>query len=124
MKVNSISALGINSVNYGALSKKSSIATNPVQRDLLAYPKGYVPYQINFTGGSYSKLPQIIKLKKLNDFPCLYCAQKMVSSKAIESLNIANSIVPRNLSEMAESLAKKSWLKRFEDCSNDSKRSS
>ena len=111
MKVNSISALGINSVNYGALSKKSSIATNPLQRDLLAYPKGYVPYQINFTGGSYSKLPQIIKLKKLNDFPCLYCAQKMVSSKAIESLNIANSIVPRNLSEMAESLAKKADLK-------------
>ena len=82
MKVNAISAMSYgNVVNKMAVKQNPSI-TSPINRELMEYPKGYVPYQINFAGaGRYSKLPGIKLLKTVEELPCLYCAQKMVQSK-------------------------------------------
>ena len=108
MKVNAISAV---SYGYGvnkASVKENNKMTSPMQKDLLDYPKGYMPYQINFAGhGGYAKLPGIKLLKTVQDLPCLYCAQKMISANVIESLNIQNTRIARSLGEMAEIINKR-----------------
>lgn len=109
MKVNAISAM---SYGYGvnkASVKENNKMTSPMQKDLLDYPKGYMPYQINFAGhGGYSKLPGIMLLKSVKELPCLYCAQKMVQSNVIDSLNVNNANITRTLGEVAEIINKKS----------------
>lgn len=107
MKVNAISAM---SYGYGVQRpaiKQNKAMSNPLNREVMEYPKGYVPYQINFAGSGYSKLPGIKLLKTVKELPCLYCAEKMVQSKTIESLSAQNSIVTRTVKELADTLHKK-----------------
>ena len=88
-------------------NNKFNTMSMPVHRELSEYPKGYMPYGINFAGGEYSKLPGIKLLKTVKDLPCLYCSEKMVQAKVIESLSPENSRVVRTLGEFAETLQKK-----------------
>lgn len=107
MKVNAISAM---SYGYGVskpVVNTNKAMTNPLNREVMEYPKGYIPYQINFAGSGYAKLPGIKLLKTVKELPCLYCAQKMVQSKTIESLSAQNSTVTRTIKELADTLHKK-----------------
>ncbi len=107
MKINAISAMSYGLGAKRAVSKQSSAVTSPINREIMEYPKGYIPYQINFAGGgSYSKLPGIKLLKTVKELPCLYCAEKMVQAKTIQSLGAGESVVIKTVKEFADSLSK------------------
>ena len=108
MKINSISAVSYcGGVSNRNSFKQNSAMTAPQLREVNEYPKGYMPYQINFAGGGYSKLPGIVLLKTVKDLPCLYCAKKMVQSKEIQKLGSQDAVVTRSVKELVDVLHKK-----------------
>ena len=108
-----MNGLSINAVAYTNMQRNNSIKASAIKKDvqnsyaqtnpLKSYPLGYVPYQINFEGGEYAKLPGILKLKKLGTLPCPYCGTKMVSSETFSDLLYANSKVPKTIKSFVNS---------------------
>jgi hypothetical protein len=109
MKISAISAMSYgNGLNKTSVAKQNKAMSTPINREVMEYPKGYMPYQINFSGGgSYAKLPGIKLLKTVKDLPCLYCAQKMVSSNVIDDLSANNATITKTLGELSHSVQKK-----------------
>ncbi len=108
-----MNGLSINAVAYTNMQRNNGIKTSVAKKDvknsyaqtnpLKSYPLGYIPYQINFEGGEYAKLPGIIKLKKLGTLPCPYCGTKMVSSETFSDLMYANSKIPKTIKSFVNS---------------------
>ncbi len=85
-------------------NKTFAYVTSPIERPFATYPAGYVPYQINFEGGDYQKLPQILKLKSLKNLPCIYCGTKMIPSSVYYDLQFANNKVGRTVTEFINAI--------------------
>lgn len=104
MKVESFAYYGLNrKLGYSDKLKNQTAQQN---RNFDEYPIGYMPHQVHFGMGKLIWPVEIMELRTLQNLPCLYCGNKMISTKTYNLINYETNPQIRSIKSFLSEMAK------------------